>query len=77
MRIIDAGAKMMYGCSPLLKREGNDRTGRDPALPGGDTGLAADASALVSIDSRVETAAEETASKTTKASAEKQEAKAI
>jgi hypothetical protein len=40
-------------------------------------GLAADGCALVSTGSRVEAAAEETASKTTKASAERQEAKAI
>jgi hypothetical protein len=76
MRIIDAGAKMMYGSSPSPWREGNDRTGRDPGLSGADIVLAVDGCALVSAGSRVETAAEETASKTTKASAERQ-AKAI
>jgi hypothetical protein len=67
---------MMYGYSPSVWREGNDRTERDPDLSG-DMGLAVAASALVSVGSRVETAAEETAGRTTKTSAERQEAKVV
>jgi hypothetical protein len=77
MRIIDAGAKMMYGNSPTPWRKKNDHTKRYPVMPGGDAGLAADASTLAFVGARVEAAAKETTSKTTKTNAERQEAKSI
>ena len=77
MRIIDTDAKMMYGCSPSLWREWNDRTERVPGLSGADMGLPVDTCALVSARLRVETLAEKTASRTTKTGAERQEAKTL
>ena len=68
---------MMYGNSPTPWRRKNDHTKRYSAMPGGDAGMAADASALAFDDARVEAAAKETTSKTTKTSAERQGAKAV
>jgi hypothetical protein len=77
MRIIDTKTKMMYGHSTSLWRGLNDHTKRYPVMPGGDAGLAADASTLACVGARVEAAAKEATSKATKTSAERQEAKTI
>jgi hypothetical protein len=57
---------MTYGHSTSLRREMNDRTKRDPGLPGGSIGCLAGWRALASACLRVETAAEKMAGETAK-----------
>jgi hypothetical protein len=56
----------MYGHSTSLRREVNDRTKRDPGLPGGNIGCGVGWSASAFTCSRVEAAAEKMAGETAK-----------
>jgi hypothetical protein len=66
----------MYGHSTSLWREVNDRTKRDPGLPGGSIGCVVGWRASACGCSRVETAAEKMAGETAK-TVERQKGEAI